>query len=94
MAPEGSRLLGMIRNNAKRIDRIVGEVLQLNRRDRQQPEVIAFDEFVASLVEAQEQLTGARIVRRLASVSFSSYCFCVDSATSCAVPSSSTAWSR
>ena len=29
----------MIRNNAKRIDRIVGEVLQLNRRDRQQPEV-------------------------------------------------------
>ena len=29
----------MIRNNAKRIDRIVGEVLQLNRRDRQQPEI-------------------------------------------------------
>ena len=51
VAPEGQRLLSMIRNNAKRIDRIVGEVLQLNRRDRQQPEVIAFDEFVASLVE-------------------------------------------
>ncbi len=40
VAPEGQRLLSMIRNNAKRIDRIVGEVLQLNRRDRQQPEVI------------------------------------------------------
>jgi two-component system sensor histidine kinase PilS (NtrC family) len=36
--PAGARLLGMIRNNARRIDRIVGEVLQLNRRDRQQPE--------------------------------------------------------
>jgi two-component system sensor histidine kinase PilS (NtrC family) len=50
VAPEGQRLLGMIRNNAKRIDRIVGEVLQLNRRDRQQPEVVAFAEFIRSLV--------------------------------------------
>jgi two-component system sensor histidine kinase PilS (NtrC family) len=41
----------MIRNNAKRIDRIVGEVLQLNRRDRQQPEVIDYSEFIYSLVE-------------------------------------------
>jgi two-component system sensor histidine kinase PilS (NtrC family) len=41
----------MIRNNAKRIDRIVGEVLQLNRRDRQQPEVIAFGEFMHSLTD-------------------------------------------
>ena len=39
VAPEGQRLLAMIRNNSKRIDRIVGEVLQLNRRDRQQPEI-------------------------------------------------------
>ena len=50
VAPEGQRLLGMIRNNAKRIDRIVGEVLQLNRRDRQQPEVVVFAEFIRSLV--------------------------------------------
>jgi two-component system sensor histidine kinase PilS (NtrC family) len=49
--PAGARLLGMIRNNAKRIDRIVGEVLQLNRRDRQQPEVFALSEFVRSLVD-------------------------------------------
>ena len=51
VAPEGSRLLGMIRNNAKRIDRIVGEVLQLNRRDRQQPEMIALSEFLRSLTD-------------------------------------------
>ena len=49
--PAGARLLGMIRNNAKRIDRIVGEVLQLNRRDRQQPEVIVLDEFMRSLLD-------------------------------------------
>ncbi len=51
VAPEGARLLGMIRNNAKRIDRIVGEVLQLNRRDRQQPEVVAFGEFIRTLTD-------------------------------------------
>jgi two-component system, NtrC family, sensor histidine kinase PilS len=41
----------MIRNNAKRIDRIVGEVLQLNRRDRQQPEVIVLVDFMQGLTE-------------------------------------------
>ena len=51
VAPEGQRLLTMIRTNAKRIDRIVGEVLQLNRRDRQQPEVIGLGDFMHSLVE-------------------------------------------
>jgi two-component system sensor histidine kinase PilS (NtrC family) len=51
VAPEGARLLGMIRNNAKRIDRIVGEVLQLNRRDRQQPETVPFAEFMRSLTD-------------------------------------------
>jgi len=51
VAPEGARLLGMIRSNAKRIDRIVGEVLQLNRRDRQQPEVVAFGEFIRTLTD-------------------------------------------
>src|ERR1700730_7657105 len=56
--PSGARLLGMIRNNAKRIDRIVGEVLQLNRRDRQQPEVITFSEFMHSLVDEIVQAEG------------------------------------
>ncbi len=51
VVPEGQRLLAMIRSNAKRIDRIVGEVLQLNRRDRQQPEVIPLGEFMRSLVD-------------------------------------------
>jgi len=51
VVPEGQRLLNMIRNNAKRIDRIVGEVLQLNRRDRQQPEMIPFAEFMQALVD-------------------------------------------
>ncbi|MCC6194090.1 MAG: two-component sensor histidine kinase [Burkholderiales bacterium] len=51
VAPEGARLLGMIRNNAKRIDRIVGEVLQLNRRDRQQPETVPFAEFMRTLTD-------------------------------------------
>jgi two-component system sensor histidine kinase PilS (NtrC family) len=51
VVPEGQRLLTMIRTNAKRIDRIVGEVLQLNRRDRQQPEIIPLGEFMRSLVE-------------------------------------------
>ncbi|HET9652124.1 MAG TPA: ATP-binding protein [Usitatibacter sp.] len=51
VAPEGQRLLDMIRSNAKRIDRIVGEVLQLNRRDRQQPETIPLGEFMRSLTD-------------------------------------------
>jgi two-component system sensor histidine kinase PilS (NtrC family) len=58
VAPEGQRLLGMIRNNAKRIDRIVGEVLQLNRRDRQQPEVIPLYEFMGLLLEEIGQAEG------------------------------------
>jgi len=58
VAPEGARLLSMIRNNAKRIDRIVGEVLQLNRRDRQQPEVIRLRDFVGSMVEEIAQAEG------------------------------------
>jgi two-component system sensor histidine kinase PilS (NtrC family) len=41
----------MIRNNARRIDRIVGEVLQLNRRDRQQPEIVVLGEFVRALID-------------------------------------------
>ncbi len=51
VAPEGARLLGMIRNNAKRIDRIVGEVLQFNRRDRQQPETVPLADFMRTLID-------------------------------------------
>jgi len=58
VAPEGVRLLSMIRSNAKRIDRIVGEVLQLNRRDRQQPEVVRLGEFMRSIAEEIMQAEG------------------------------------
>ena len=51
VAPGGQRLLAMIRSNAKRIDRIVGEVLQLTRRDRQTAEVLVLADFVHSLIE-------------------------------------------
>jgi two-component system sensor histidine kinase PilS (NtrC family) len=67
VAPEGSRLLGMIRNNAKRIDRIVGEVLQLNRRDRQQPETVAFADFMQALsdeiVQAENMPPGSVLLQ-------------------------------
>lgn len=62
VAPGGARLLGMIRNNARRIDRIVGEVLQLNRRDRQQPEALPLAEFVHAIVDEIVQAEG--IARR------------------------------
>jgi two-component system sensor histidine kinase PilS (NtrC family) len=58
VAPEGERLLGMIRSNAKRIDRIVGEVLQLNRRDRQQPEVLPLGEFMTMITDEIAQAEG------------------------------------
>jgi two-component system sensor histidine kinase PilS (NtrC family) len=66
VVPEGRRLLNMIRNNARRIDRIVGEVLQLNRRDRQQPEAVAIGEFVRALtdeiVQAENMPAGSIVV--------------------------------
>src|SRR6185369_8835319 len=48
VAATGQRLLAMIRSNTKRIDRIVGEVLQLTRRDRQVPEAIVLRDFVGA----------------------------------------------
>ncbi|MCC7039670.1 MAG: hypothetical protein IT516_05100 [Burkholderiales bacterium] len=68
VAPEGARLLGMIRNNAKRIDRIVGEVLQLNRRDRRQPETLAFAEFIRGIVDEivqAENIPPGGVVRQI-----------------------------
>lgn len=66
VAPEGARLLMMIRNNAKRIDRIVGEVLQLNRRDRQQPDFVPLADYVQSLLDeivpAENMPPGAVVV--------------------------------
>jgi two-component system sensor histidine kinase PilS (NtrC family) len=49
--PEGVRLLNMIRNNGKRIDRIVTEVLQLNRRDRRNPEMFRLQDALQHLID-------------------------------------------
>jgi len=49
--PEGVRLLNMIRNNGKRIDRIVTEVLQLNRRDRCTSETIHLHSALQHLID-------------------------------------------
>jgi two-component system, NtrC family, sensor histidine kinase PilS len=68
VAPEGERLLTMIRTNTKRIDRIVGEILQLNRRDRQQPEVIGLAEFMTTLcdeIAQAEHIAKGQIVIRI-----------------------------
>lgn len=49
--PESARrLLSIIHNNSKRIDRIVDDVLQLNRRDRQQAEVFALGPYIENLI--------------------------------------------
>lgn len=50
-APEANRLTRIIIENAARLDRIVREVLQLNRRDRAAPEVVRLTEFLQGFVE-------------------------------------------
>lgn len=45
------RLLEIIRDNTRRLEKMVQEVLQLNRRDRAQPEVINLAEFVPAFVD-------------------------------------------
>ncbi len=46
-----ARLLQIIRDNTLRLDRIVQDVLQLNRRDRAQPETINSESFMRGFVE-------------------------------------------
>jgi two-component system sensor histidine kinase PilS (NtrC family) len=45
------RLLEIIRDNTRRLEKMVQEVLQLNRRDRAQKETVALAEFAARFVE-------------------------------------------
>jgi two-component system sensor histidine kinase PilS (NtrC family) len=62
---DGLRLLNMIRNNGKRIDRIVTEVLQLNRRDRRHPETFRLQDTLQHLIgeiSASEQMPDGTIV--------------------------------
>lgn len=46
-----ARLLQIIRDNTQRIDRLVGDVLALNRRDRAQPETIMLASYLPAFVE-------------------------------------------
>ncbi|MDR1529012.1 MAG: hypothetical protein LBS40_01110 [Burkholderiales bacterium] len=65
ISSEDMRLLLMIRNNGKRINRIVTEVLQLNRRDRRAPEDLHIAEILHTLVDeisASEQMPKGVIV--------------------------------
>lgn len=50
-SPTAARLTRIITENAARLDRIVREVLQLNRRDRAVPEPILLGEFLRSFIE-------------------------------------------
>jgi two-component system sensor histidine kinase PilS (NtrC family) len=49
------RLLQIVLDNTQRINQIVSEVMQLNRRDRAKPEDIALADFLARLVEEFNQ---------------------------------------
>ncbi len=51
VSEENARLLAMIRNNGKRINRIVTEVLQLNRRDRRSPVVLSITDVLRTMVD-------------------------------------------
>lgn len=45
------RLLQIIRDNTQRIDRLVGDVLALNRRDRAQPETLLLASYLPTFIE-------------------------------------------
>jgi two-component system sensor histidine kinase PilS (NtrC family) len=55
---EGQRLLGIIRNNAERIERIVTEVLQVAHRDKRNQQTIPLASFVDGLVDEITQAAG------------------------------------
>lgn len=52
------RLLSIIRENAKRLDRMVHDVLELSRRDRVQPEKIRLGSFLSGFVDDFAQNEG------------------------------------
>lgn len=54
------RLLGIVRDNTRRLERMVKEVLQLNRRDRANPEVFAPMAFLRTFID--EFSHGERVV--------------------------------
>ena len=71
--PASRRLAGMVQDNTRRINRLVEEVLQLNRRDRVRRESIELGRFLPELLEgfamANPDTAGRIITRYLAPVS-------------------------
>lgn len=57
-----ARLIRIIGNNAQRIDRLVGDVLALGRRDQALPESLALDSFVEEFLEEFLVAEGAAAV--------------------------------
>lgn len=70
--PASRRLAGMVQDNTRRINRLVEEVLQLNRRDRVQPESIELGRFLPELLDgfamANPDTAGRILTRYLAPV--------------------------
>lgn len=56
--PGRDRLLSIIRENAKRLDRMVHDVLELSRRDRVQPEKIRLRSFISGFIDDFAQNEG------------------------------------
>lgn len=56
--PEVDRLVSIIRDNARRLDRMVQDVLELSRRDKVQPETIRLKGFVSAFVDDLAQNEG------------------------------------
>jgi two-component system sensor histidine kinase PilS (NtrC family) len=50
-SPQKERMVQIIRDNARRLERMVHDVLQLSRRDRVQPELIRLRQFLLTFVE-------------------------------------------
>ena len=50
--PATQRLAGMVQSNTRRINRLVEEVLQLNRRDRVRSETLELSRFLPELIDS------------------------------------------
>jgi two-component system sensor histidine kinase PilS (NtrC family) len=53
-----ARLIGIIGENTRRINRLIAEVLELGRRDRAQPEVLPLQQFLTSFLDEYSMHTG------------------------------------
>ena len=71
--PATQRLAGMVQDNTRRINRLVEEVLQLNRRDRVRSETLELSRFLPELIDsfvlAHPDTAGRILTRYLAPVS-------------------------